>query len=188
MGTIFRIGFSRLCDSVALSKLLSTFPGPASTTAEMLSTQQLFGANGKPVKTRMNPMELKSNSLTLSLRHAMAGAGVARGLLSRFYRQGVGLARAASATHPRIELLSARPLCLLPLRPYLWQVSCGNTRAIAPRGRETTPGLAVAYAQVRSYKVRASLKLLCSGCRFVKRKGKLRVVCTRKPRHKQRQG
>lgn len=40
----------------------------------------------------------------------------------------------------------------------------------------------------RTYKVRSSLKLLCSGCRFVKRKGKLRVVCSKKPRHKQRQG
>ncbi len=41
---------------------------------------------------------------------------------------------------------------------------------------------------VRCYKVRASLKLMCPGCRFVKRKGRLRVVCTKKPRHKQRQG
>ena len=41
---------------------------------------------------------------------------------------------------------------------------------------------------VRTYKVRSALKLLCPGCRFVKRKGKLRVVCSKKPRHKQRQG
>ena len=41
---------------------------------------------------------------------------------------------------------------------------------------------------LRTYKVRASLKLMCSGCRFVRRKGKLRVVCSKKPRHKQRQG
>ena len=40
----------------------------------------------------------------------------------------------------------------------------------------------------RKYKVKASLKLMCSECRFVKRKGKLRVVCSKKPRHKQRQG
>ena len=42
--------------------------------------------------------------------------------------------------------------------------------------------------QFRGYKVKASLRLRCDGCRFVKRKGKLRVVCTKKPRHKQRQG
>lgn len=42
--------------------------------------------------------------------------------------------------------------------------------------------------QFRTYKVRSALKLLCSSCRFVKRKGRLRVVCLKKPRHKQRQG
>ena len=42
-------------------------------------------------------------------------------------------------------------------------------------------------APARGYKVRMSLKLMCSGCRFVKRKAKLRVVCSKKPRHKQRQ-
>ena len=41
---------------------------------------------------------------------------------------------------------------------------------------------------LRTYKVKTSLKLMCPGCRFVKRKGKLRVVCSVKPRHKQRQG
>ena len=41
---------------------------------------------------------------------------------------------------------------------------------------------------LRSYKVRSSLKLRCSSCRFVKRKGRVRVVCDRKPRHKQKQG
>ena len=40
----------------------------------------------------------------------------------------------------------------------------------------------------REYKVKSSLKLMCDGCRFVIRKGKLRVVCTKKQRHKQRQG
>ena len=41
---------------------------------------------------------------------------------------------------------------------------------------------------VRTYQVRSSLKLRCSSCRFVKRKGRLRVVCPKHPRHKQRQG
>ena len=44
------------------------------------------------------------------------------------------------------------------------------------------------FVPLRSYKVRASLRLRCSSCRFVKRKGRLRVVCDRKPRHKQKQG
>ena len=42
--------------------------------------------------------------------------------------------------------------------------------------------------QLRTYKVRSALKLFCQGCRFVRRKGRLRVVCSKKPRHKQVQG
>ncbi|HAZ73514.1 50S ribosomal protein L36 [Patescibacteria group bacterium] len=36
-------------------------------------------------------------------------------------------------------------------------------------------------------KVKASLKKMCINCKFVKRKGKLFVICTN-PKHKQRQG
>ena len=36
-------------------------------------------------------------------------------------------------------------------------------------------------------KVRASVKKMCRNCRVVKRKGKVRIICT-DPRHKQRQG
>jgi large subunit ribosomal protein L36 len=37
-------------------------------------------------------------------------------------------------------------------------------------------------------KVRASVKKVCRGCKMVKRKGVLRVICSVEPRHKQRQG
>src|ERR1700754_1747779 len=40
-------------------------------------------------------------------------------------------------------------------------------------------------AGFRHYKVRASVKLLCDGCAFVKRKGYLYVLCDKHPRHKQ---
>ena len=36
-------------------------------------------------------------------------------------------------------------------------------------------------------KIRVSLKKMCDGCKFVKRKGKLRVICKKNARHKQRQ-
>ncbi|MCC6711385.1 MAG: 50S ribosomal protein L36 [Patescibacteria group bacterium] len=36
-------------------------------------------------------------------------------------------------------------------------------------------------------KVRASLKKMCNQCKFVRRKGKLRVICVNK-KHKQSQG
>jgi len=37
-------------------------------------------------------------------------------------------------------------------------------------------------------KVRASVKPRCEYCRVIKRKGVLRVICSRQPKHKQRQG
>jgi large subunit ribosomal protein L36 len=37
-------------------------------------------------------------------------------------------------------------------------------------------------------KVRASVRLMCGKCRFVRRKGRLYVICAVNPKHKQRQG
>jgi large subunit ribosomal protein L36 len=37
-------------------------------------------------------------------------------------------------------------------------------------------------------RVRASIKKLCRYCKVVKRKGVLRIICSKEARHKQRQG
>jgi large subunit ribosomal protein L36 len=37
-------------------------------------------------------------------------------------------------------------------------------------------------------KVRASVRKLCDNCKIVKRKGVVRVICKKNPKHKQRQG
>jgi large subunit ribosomal protein L36 len=37
-------------------------------------------------------------------------------------------------------------------------------------------------------KVQASVKPRCEYCRVIKRKGIIRVICSRQPKHKQRQG
>jgi len=37
-------------------------------------------------------------------------------------------------------------------------------------------------------KVRASVRRMCEYCKVVKRQGVVRVVCSKNPRHKQRQG
>ncbi|WP_140943989.1 50S ribosomal protein L36 [Candidatus Thermokryptus mobilis] len=37
-------------------------------------------------------------------------------------------------------------------------------------------------------KVRSSVKKICEHCRIIKRKGVVRVVCKKNPKHKQRQG
>ena len=42
--------------------------------------------------------------------------------------------------------------------------------------------------QEKVMKVHASVKPRCEYCRVIKRKGVIRVICSRQPRHKQRQG
>jgi large subunit ribosomal protein L36 len=37
-------------------------------------------------------------------------------------------------------------------------------------------------------KVRSSVRRICEGCKMVRRKGKVYVICSNNPRHKQRQG
>jgi large subunit ribosomal protein L36 len=37
-------------------------------------------------------------------------------------------------------------------------------------------------------KVRTSIKKICNDCRIIKRKGVVRVICQKEPKHKQRQG
>jgi large subunit ribosomal protein L36 len=37
-------------------------------------------------------------------------------------------------------------------------------------------------------KVRTSVKRICSYCRIVRRQGRVIVICSRNPKHKQRQG
>ncbi|MCX8228772.1 MAG: 50S ribosomal protein L36 [Planctomycetota bacterium] len=37
-------------------------------------------------------------------------------------------------------------------------------------------------------KVRASVRRICESCKVIRRHGVVRVICTRDPRHKQRQG
>jgi large subunit ribosomal protein L36 len=37
-------------------------------------------------------------------------------------------------------------------------------------------------------KVRASVRKLCDNCKVIKRKGVVRVICKKNPKHKQRQG
>ncbi|KAM3418915.1 Ribosomal protein [Cercospora zeina] len=49
---------------------------------------------------------------------------------------------------------------------------------------------AVAGQQARGMKVRSSVKKLCEGCKSVRRKGGkyVYIICSKNPKHKQRQG
>lgn len=37
-------------------------------------------------------------------------------------------------------------------------------------------------------KVRTSVKKICDGCKIIRRRGVVRVICSKNPKHKQRQG
>lgn len=37
-------------------------------------------------------------------------------------------------------------------------------------------------------KVRSSIRRICEGCKIIRRRGVIRVICKKDPRHKQRQG
>ncbi|CAO1632635.1 unnamed protein product [Jaminaea pallidilutea] len=44
------------------------------------------------------------------------------------------------------------------------------------------------FDQQRGMKVRSSVKKFCEGCSVVRRKGRLYIICSKDPKHKQRQG
>ncbi|KAF9453839.1 hypothetical protein P691DRAFT_694016 [Macrolepiota fuliginosa MF-IS2] len=51
-----------------------------------------------------------------------------------------------------------------------------------------TPVITQTPFLARGMKVRASVKVMCDGCSVVRRKGRVYVVCSKNPKHKQRQG
>ncbi|KAK6538721.1 hypothetical protein TWF694_010296 [Orbilia ellipsospora] len=42
--------------------------------------------------------------------------------------------------------------------------------------------------QIRGMKVRSAVKKMCTGCKSVRRKGYLYIICSKNQKHKQRQG
>ncbi|TYJ51279.1 50S ribosomal protein L36 [Cryptococcus floricola] len=79
------------------------------------------------------------------------------------------------------------------------------SRALTPSLRPTAPSLVASLSplrsnalsplsqqqglgQVRGMKVRSSVKKFCDGCLVVRRKGRIYVICSKNPKHKQRQG
>ncbi|KZF26236.1 hypothetical protein L228DRAFT_8202, partial [Xylona heveae TC161] len=53
---------------------------------------------------------------------------------------------------------------------------------------QISTGVVGTAEQLRSMKVRASVKKLCDGCKSVRRKGYVYIICSKNPKHKQRQG
>ncbi|KAG1749968.1 ribosomal protein L36-domain-containing protein [Suillus paluster] len=79
----------------------------------------------------------------------------------------------------RALLASSRPLLArlrIPTIPHIHN----STPAISSLG--TTASIP---SMTRGMKVRSSVKVMCDGCSVVKRKGRVYVVCSKNPKHKQ---
>jgi large subunit ribosomal protein L36 len=66
---------------------------------------------------------------------------------------------------------------------------------LSPAHLHPIPGTAIIpccpvnqVSETISVKVRSSVKPICESCRVVKRRGIVRVICSRTAKHKQRQG
>lgn len=66
--------------------------------------------------------------------------------------------------------------------------SAVSTRLLRPLSSNHTAVTTQTASGIRGMKVRSSVKLMCNCCKFVRRRGRLFVVCDKEPKHKQRQG
>ncbi|WVO23680.1 50S ribosomal protein L36 [Cryptococcus decagattii] len=97
------------------------------------------------------------------------------------------LARAgpSSPTQRFCSTCSPRPLAS-SLRPSLPSLSTPLASRPILGSQATNVGRGI--SQVRGMKVRSSVKKFCDGCLVVRRKGRIYVICSKNPKHKQRQG
>jgi len=94
------------------------------------------------------------------------------------------LARPVTSTAAR-TLTTSTLFTRTLLRPHLQSTSCSSTttnktNTISPVALALQPTIA------RGMKVRSSVKKLCEGCKSVRRKGYVYIICDRNPKHKQR--
>ncbi|KAF8905563.1 ribosomal protein L36-domain-containing protein [Gymnopilus junonius] len=76
-------------------------------------------------------------------------------------------------------------------RPVAARLRLAATPSAAPpphHPHHVTSTVSQLPALSRGMKVRSSVKLMCDGCNVVRRKGRVYVVCSKNPKHKQRQG
>ncbi|KZT30558.1 hypothetical protein NEOLEDRAFT_1053013 [Neolentinus lepideus HHB14362 ss-1] len=72
-------------------------------------------------------------------------------------------------------------------RPLLTRVRLASTPSLVPYvHNHAAPSLASRSPLfTRGMKVRSSVKVMCDGCSFVRRKGRIYVICSKNPKHKQ---
>lgn len=94
------------------------------------------------------------------------------------------LARAgpSNPTQRFCSTCSPRPLAS-SLRPSLPSLSTPLASRPILASQATNVGRGI--SQVRGMKVRSSVKKFCDGCLVVRRKGRIYVICSKNPKHKQ---
>ncbi|OJJ83847.1 50S ribosomal protein L36 [Aspergillus glaucus CBS 516.65] len=108
----------------------------------------------------------------MSLRSLL---GASTGTLRQFLPQSLSRPTFFSRSFSRLSL--ANGLRSLRLRSEQKQMQAG-VGAVGARQIE----------QVRGMKTRSSVKRLCDGCKPVRRKNRVYIICSKNPKHKQRQG
>ena len=93
-------------------------------------------------------------------------------------RQCSSHARSALPNTPRMTPLARPTPALSPAQP------ASRTLTMLASAR-TTVSSSPTLVQVRGMKVRSSVKRFCDGCSVVRRKGRVYIVCSKNPKHKQ---
>ncbi|PWW71977.1 hypothetical protein C7212DRAFT_229234 [Tuber magnatum] len=98
----------------------------------------------------------------------------------------------SSSTIPKVlpRFIARQPFSTSLTPPLAFRPLVSNTNftpLIVHRSRNTTPHNNN-YNQVRGMKVRSAVKKLCECCKSVRRKGRVYIICSKNPKHKQRQG
>ena len=101
--------------------------------------------------------------------------------------QGLGICSATFGLLPLTVMLRA---LLSSSRPLLSRARLAPFQFVHPHPSHhhvtiTPPLPATAPSLARSMKVRSSVKIMCDGCNVVRRKGRVYILCSKNPRHKQ---
>ncbi|KAL7423937.1 hypothetical protein Q5752_001522 [Cryptotrichosporon argae] len=116
-------------------------------------------------------------------------------MLAALRRLPLGLAGPSRALVSLFSVAPASPACPAAAARACSSL-CRAAPALAAHGGigAARPTIALAMGemrvlgQVRGMKVRSSVKRFCDGCSVVRRKGRVYIVCSKNPKHKQRQG
>ncbi|KAK6349192.1 hypothetical protein TWF730_009943 [Orbilia blumenaviensis] len=90
---------------------------------------------------------------------------------------------------PASSVTTLRTLATLTNQSSFKPASVITSNMIRPTALSLVPrNQPLSLSQIRGMKVRSAVKKLCSGCKSVRRKGYLYIICSKNQKHKQRQG